>query len=93
MPRRLRITPFRFGGEDLAVLSFPLDEVALPASLTTAEREVARALLEGDSNAQIAKARGRSERTVANQVAALFRKIGVGSRAELLLALARARRS
>ena len=37
----------------------------------------------GRSNGEIAAARGRSVRTIANQVAAIFRKLGVGSRLEL----------
>lgn len=53
------------------------------AGLTTAESEVLDLVLEGRSNAEIASARGRSPRTVANQVAALFRKLGVRSRLEL----------
>jgi DNA-binding CsgD family transcriptional regulator len=44
---------------------------------------------EGQSNAAIAKARGTHVRTVANQLAALFRKLGVASRAELRALLAR----
>ena len=35
----------------------------------------------------IARRRGTSERTVANQIAALFAKLGVVSRAELLVYL------
>ncbi len=65
---------------ELVVLSFPLAE---GRELTRAEHDVARRLLAGESNAAIAIARGTSARTVANQVAAVFRKLGVGSRAQL----------
>ncbi len=71
--------------------------VPAPASsrspLSEAELAVKEALLRGESNAEIAHARGTSVRTVANQVASLFRKLGVRSRAELATrdALARAR--
>jgi DNA-binding NarL/FixJ family response regulator len=41
-------------------------------------------LLEGKRNADIARERGTSVRTVANQVAAIFRKLKVRSRAELV---------
>lgn len=41
-------------------------------------------LLDGQSNAEIAARRGRSARTVANQVAAVLRKLGVSSRIELI---------
>lgn len=45
---------------------------------------MAEALLYGQSNEQIAARRRTSSRTIANQVAALFRKLGVGSQAELV---------
>jgi DNA-binding CsgD family transcriptional regulator len=84
-----RVTEFEFGAERMAVLSFPLNDLVLPASLTGAEREVARALIEGRSNAEIAKARRTSPHTVANQISALFHKLNVGSRSEFLVAIAR----
>ena len=59
--------------------------------LTRAEEEVARAAIGGLSNAEIATMRGRSERTIANQLASIFRKLGVTSRAELAAVLASAR--
>jgi DNA-binding CsgD family transcriptional regulator len=54
------------------------------ADLTEAERDVARRALGGMSNARIARARGSSVRTVTNQLASVFRKLGVGSRAGLI---------
>jgi len=54
------------------------------ADLTFAEQAVFSALLSGQSNQEIAASRGRSLRTIANQVAAIFQKLGVGSRAELV---------
>jgi DNA-binding NarL/FixJ family response regulator len=54
-----------------------------PAALSTAERDVARLVVAGWTNAQIAGARGSATRTVANQVASVFRKLGVDRRAEL----------
>jgi len=69
--------------EGIALLSLPSAPAEALLSLTHAELAVARKLVEGLSNAGIAAARGTSERTVANQVASLFRKLGVGSRAEL----------
>jgi DNA-binding NarL/FixJ family response regulator len=70
------------GGERL-VLSFPLRPARWPECLTQAERAVAELVLEGASNAAIAKARGTSARTVANQVATIFRKLEISSRVEL----------
>jgi hypothetical protein len=43
-----------------------------------------RGLLEGRNYLEIAKKRGTSTRTVANQLAAAFRRLGVSGRASLL---------
>jgi DNA-binding CsgD family transcriptional regulator len=59
----------------------------MPMRLTRAERDVARLLLEGLSNAEISARRGTSERTVANQVAYIGRKTGVSGRRALAAAL------
>jgi DNA-binding CsgD family transcriptional regulator len=53
------------------------------ATLTAAEREVMRGVLAGKTNADIAAERGTATRTVANQVARIFKKMGVRSRAGL----------
>jgi DNA-binding CsgD family transcriptional regulator len=68
---------------ELAVLSFTLpgnDAI----NLSLAESDVARHILAGRSNSEIAALRRCSTRTVANQVASLFRKLGVRSRLELV---------
>ena len=51
--------------------------------LTPAELEVARCAVAGMSNRAIARWRSSSTRTVANQIASVFQKLGVGSRAQL----------
>jgi DNA-binding CsgD family transcriptional regulator len=61
----------------------------LPASLTRAEREVAWLVVEGASNGEIARQRRTAERTVANQLQAIYTKLGVGSRRELVTRLLR----
>lgn len=72
------------GGLELVVLSCSEETAAaLPPSLTAAERSVAELLLQGLSTPRIAALRGSRPRTVANQIAAIFRKAGVSSRAEL----------
>ncbi len=91
-PFGLRVTRLEVGGEEVAVLSFPLPPPALPASLSAAEQAVALALLDGLTNAEIAVARRTSVRTVANQVAALFQKLRVRSRSEAVVALRRLQR-
>ncbi len=50
---------------------------------TLAERDVADAVLRGMTDADIARARGTSVRTVANQMRRLFAKVGARSRGEL----------
>ena len=71
------------GRRELAVLE--LEPVA-PGNLdrlTANEREVARLAIEGLSNREIASRRGTAERTVANQLASIYRKLEIGSRIEL----------
>jgi DNA-binding CsgD family transcriptional regulator len=79
----VRVVYFRIGLEDYAILSIPSAFLSALDGLTASERDVVGRLLRGQSNAQIARYRRCSPRTVANQVAAIFRKTGVGSRAEL----------
>jgi DNA-binding CsgD family transcriptional regulator len=66
----------------VVVLSFVV--AGAGRGLTPAESEVVAHLLKGRSNAEIAALRRASERTVANQVASVFRKLGVSSRLELV---------
>lgn len=60
-------------------------------TLTHAEREVASAVLRGATNKAIARSRGVSERTVANQLARIYDKLRVRSRAELTAMILAAR--
>ena len=62
-----------------------------PLGLTTREREVFALLLQGLSNTAIAARMHRSERTVEHHVAAVFAKLGVNSRAELMAAFGSSR--
>jgi DNA-binding CsgD family transcriptional regulator len=64
------------------VISWDLDDRET-MSLTAAERAVAALIARGKSNEAIAKIRGTSTRTVANQVASLLRKLGLPSRHHL----------
>jgi DNA-binding NarL/FixJ family response regulator len=75
------------GGEPLAVVKIALCSVSL-SELTSAEREVALLVVDGLTNAEIGIQRHTSPRTVANQVAAVFRKLGVHGRLELIRRLA-----
>jgi DNA-binding NarL/FixJ family response regulator len=86
-PVEIRASGMRLGAEEYVVLSYPVPKLVLPEELTSAEREVALALLAGDAYAQIAARRRTALRTVANQVASIFRKAGVRSRLELAVRL------
>ena len=88
-PDGLRATRLSVGGAPLVLLSFPLSTLleptvaaALPA-LTEAEGEVLAMVLRGATNAQVALRRGTSVRTVANQLASVYDKLGVRGRAAL----------
>jgi DNA-binding CsgD family transcriptional regulator len=78
-------------GGTFALLEWPTPapaEAVARRRLTRAEREVTALLVAGLSNAEIARRRGSSPRTVANQVASIFQKLGVSSRLELQAAIA-----
>ena len=77
-----------------AFLSIPSSAAGAPAdaTLTALQRDLLHWLAAGHSNAQIAALRGRSPATVRNQLHALYRKIGVGSRAEAVAFASRLRR-
>lgn len=73
--------------EDLALISLPMRDAAVPDALTDAEADVATRVFDGESNGEIAEARGVSARTISKQLESIYRKLGVASRAELVLAL------
>jgi DNA-binding NarL/FixJ family response regulator len=85
-PKDVEVELLEIGGERLAILTFPSERT--PEGLSPAELEILRLLRKGMSNAEIARARATSVRTVANQVASLLRRFGVASRHELLIAIA-----
>ncbi|UQA62031.1 helix-turn-helix domain-containing protein [Polyangium aurulentum] len=83
-PRDLRASILNLAGREVMVLSYStVAVIEALEGLSPAEREVVELLLSGASNAEIARQRGTSARTVANQAASIFRKLGVGSRMEL----------
>ena len=86
-PRGLRSVELEVGGEQLVVLSYPIRATSSLRGLSGAEKEIVAGVLAGLSNASIARRRGTATRTVANQLAALYRKLGVGSRRELVALL------
>jgi DNA-binding CsgD family transcriptional regulator len=77
-----RAFTFQWFGEEIQVFSVPSGQQG-GSRLSPAEGEVLRLLLRGYRNKEIAQVRKVSPRTVANQVASIFRKLGVQSRSEL----------
>jgi DNA-binding NarL/FixJ family response regulator len=84
LPRRARSFRFRAGDDEYVILSAPLAHVPQFDALTAAEHVVLAAILDGQSNRAIARARGVALSTVINQVGAIYRKLGVQSRAEAM---------
>jgi DNA-binding NarL/FixJ family response regulator len=66
------------------VISAEHPDFRLPDQLSGAERSVLLHVLEGKSYGQVAAARRTSRRTVANQLASVFRKLGVSGYGETL---------
>lgn len=68
---------------------FVLDAELDLTKLTESEQQVVRMVLEGLSNADIARQRGVSARTIVNQLASSYEKLGICSRRELKARLSR----
>lgn len=73
-------------GVDLAMAR--LTPASASAGLSDAERAVVTGILGGKRIAAIAQERGTSPRTVANQLASIYKKLGVSSRREAIALLA-----
>jgi DNA-binding NarL/FixJ family response regulator len=71
----------------LRVISIARPDIPLESALPSAELAVIRSLVEGVTYAEIARRRGTSTRTIANQITAVFRRMKVSGRSELLLRL------
>lgn len=84
-PRGLRSTMASSVGGALVVFSWPIPRPTRDhEALSAAEREIVALLVEGCTYAEIASDRGTSLGTVKKQIASAYRKLGVGSRAELV---------
>jgi DNA-binding NarL/FixJ family response regulator len=79
----LRVTYVTVDGEEMMLLSYPVAPLRAPTGLTRAEGDVAIAFAKGQSMRAIAAMRGTATRTVANQMRAIYAKLGVQSRADL----------
>lgn len=71
-------------GRELRVVSTPRPDLSLAAVLPPAELAVIRWLIEGFPYKEIAARRGTSTRTIANQITAVFRRLRVSGRNELV---------
>lgn len=70
--------------DGLEVIEVPRPELSVAGQLPTAELHVIRSLVEGCCYAQIATRRGTAQRTTANQIAAVFRRLKVSGRSALI---------
>lgn len=77
------VARFKHGDAELRVVATPHPSHAT-VGFPPAERDVVRRLVEGDCYAKISRQRGTSQRTIANQVTAVFRRLRVSGRSELL---------
>jgi DNA-binding NarL/FixJ family response regulator len=85
VPRGIQVERAAHRGQPAVRVSFPVPKVQWNESLTSAEKDVANDILAGLPNVAIGRKRGSSVRTVVNQVASIFKKIGAHSRLELCL--------
>lgn len=69
---------------ELRVIGMARPDTAVSRKLPTAESSVIRCLVEGLCYSEIARRRGTSQRTIANQISAVFRRLQVSGRNELV---------
>lgn len=69
---------------ELRVISAPRPDLTLGKVLPSAELSVIRSLVEGARYEDIAQARGTSNRTIANQISMVFRRLRVSGRNDLV---------
>jgi DNA-binding CsgD family transcriptional regulator len=75
---------FDLEGDTYVRFEIPLRKLEPPAGLTQAERDVVKGVLSHKSNAEIASERRTSVRTVANQLRAVYGKLGISGRCALI---------
>jgi DNA-binding CsgD family transcriptional regulator len=89
---RVRVSELERGGVRYLEVWFPSATAVLAETLSDAECAVARLVLQGKPYVEIAERRQTSVRTVANQVAATFRRLNISGRGELLARVAKSLR-
>jgi DNA-binding CsgD family transcriptional regulator len=70
--------------EDRQLVSSARLELCLTRRLSASELAVVSLLVEGKNHVEIARHRGSAARTVANQIASVYRKLGISGRIDLL---------
>ena len=86
-PKGLRGESIRIDGVEVVLLEYDSPRPRLPTSLTDGECDIVARILRGQSTQTIVAERKVSRSTLANQLASIFAKLGVCSRAELVCAL------
>ena len=76
--------PFSVGARQYRVLSIEDPSSLQALALTSAERSIVALLVARQTNAEIARVRGTSIRTIANQMSMLLRKFGARGRLQLM---------
>jgi DNA-binding NarL/FixJ family response regulator len=84
-----RLAELDSAGSRYQLLSAPVTEPNFARTLSPAVRAVVQMRIEGNSHAEIAARRRTSRRTVANQLAAAFQRLGVSGRSDLVELLVR----
>jgi serine/threonine protein kinase/DNA-binding NarL/FixJ family response regulator len=82
--RDVKVDTFEADGRHYVAISVPELDPAVLHELTEAERSVALLLVAGLNQHDIATERGTSPSTIANQIAAISRKLGIGGRFALI---------
>ena len=77
----------RFGDEPVVLLEWPTSAAPSTVKLSRSQTEVLELALAGHSSAEIAARRHRSRRTIENQLAAIYAKLGVRGRLQLFARL------
>jgi DNA-binding CsgD family transcriptional regulator len=78
---------YSIGGGEWFMASSPRPDWSGFPEVTKSERSIALAIIEGQSNTEIAKVRDTSVHTVENQVASLFRQVNASGRFDLIRVL------
>lgn len=87
----VNISHMEVAGEQCLLIAYALKRPLSFSVLTAAELEVTEGVIAGLSARSLSRRRGVSERTVSNQLARIYRKLGVCSRYELIALVSGAR--